>query len=53
MDDSKRDSDESVGISETAAPSVGPKADDLDQPPSKVADQAPWTGNHRPPAPLQ
>lgn len=28
-------------------------ADDLDQPPSKVADQAPWTGNHRAPPPLQ
>ena len=28
-------------------------ADDLDQPPAKVADQAPWTGTDKKPTPLQ
>jgi hypothetical protein len=27
--------------------------DDLDQPPKRVADEAPWAGNHQRPAPLQ
>ena len=28
-------------------------ADDLDQPPAKVADQAPWSGTDKKPTPLQ
>lgn len=28
-------------------------ADNLDQPPAKVSDQAPWTGSDKKPAPLQ
>ncbi len=28
-------------------------ADDLDQPPAKVADQAPWTGSDQKPTPIQ
>ena len=42
-----------VVVASAAAFGLKMLADDLDQPPAKVADEAPWTGNDRKPPPLQ
>jgi hypothetical protein len=42
-----------AGVVVAAAFGLKILADDLDQPPKEVADQAPWTGNERKPSELQ
>ena len=42
-----------VGVIVAAAFGLKTLADDLDQPPKEVADEAPWTGNDQKPTALQ